>query len=135
MQFSGMDPRKEYLRQSVLSASPAELIAMLFDGCIKNCRMAELCYEERKDIEGTNAHLLQAQRIISELVNSLDMSMELSSDLLELYQFLLNTLREINVSKDMSRLPPVIEILESMRDTWRGVAKEQRKNVMVEECR
>ncbi|MGE4484090.1 MAG: flagellar export chaperone FliS [Oscillospiraceae bacterium] len=132
MLYIGQDPRREYLKQNVMTAGPAGLIAMLYDACIKNIKLAEISYEEKKDICATSNYLLRAQKIVSELISCLDMSMELSSSLLRIYEFILRELRIANAKKDMKKLDPLIPILESMRDTWREVDGLQRKSMTVE---
>lgn len=118
-----MNLKQEYLTQSVLTASPADLIVMLFDSCIKNLRLAEICLSENNDLNKTNLHFQKAQQIIMELVNCLDTSIELSAQLLDIYDFLLRTLREMNFKKDLSLMPDVLDILISMRDTWQLISK------------
>lgn len=118
-----MNLKQEYLKQSVMTASPGELIVMLFDACIKNLKLAEICLNDNHDFSGTHTHFRNAQDIIVELVNCLDPNVELSSQLLDIYDFLLRTLREMNIKKDLSLLPDVLEILMSMRDTWQKIAK------------
>ncbi|HHU22283.1 MAG TPA: flagellar export chaperone FliS [Clostridiales bacterium] len=115
--------RKEYLKQSVMTASPAELIVMLFESCIKNLKLAEICLNERRGIEKTNEHFQKAQKIIMELINCLDTSFEISNSILEIYEFLLHSIREMNIKKDLSQLPDVLEILSSLRDTWEQIAR------------
>ncbi len=130
MQYLGTDPRKEYLKQGVMTASPAELIAMLYGACVKNLKLAVMAYEDSKDICTTNNYLIKAQRIVSELMNCLDMSIELSSQLIKVYEFMLIELRAANAKKDMSRVEPIISMLESMRDTWYSVAQQQRRSMV-----
>lgn len=115
--------KEEYLRQSILTASPAELTVMLFNGCIKDLKLAEVAMEEPTDLLKTNEYLLKAQKIISELMSSLDMSCELSGQLLPIYSYLLREIRHMNVKKDLQQLPEILEILSSQRDTWEQVAK------------
>jgi flagellar protein FliS len=99
MQRFWHDPRKEYMKSAVMTAGPAELIAMLYDACVKNLKLAMLSYEERKDICATSNYLIKAQKIISELMNCLDMSYDLSKDLLAIYEFILGQLRIANRAK------------------------------------
>ena len=132
MVYIGQDPRSEYLKQNVMTAGPAGLVAMLYDACIKNIKLAEISYEEKKNIVATSNCLLKAQKIISELISCLDMSIELSNSLLQIYEFILRELRMANARKDMNRLEPLIPILQSMRDTWLKVDELQRKNMTVE---
>lgn len=123
MDYRKVNLKQEYLKQSVLTASPAELIVMLFDACIKQLRLAEISLTDNKNLDATNKHLVHAQEIISELINCLDMSIDLSSQLLEIYNFLLRTIRQMNIKKDLSQLPDVLSILISMRDTWETISK------------
>jgi flagellar secretion chaperone FliS len=121
--YRKMNLRQEYLKQSVMTASPGELIVMLFDACIKNLKLAEISLVENHDFSNTHTHFRNAQEIIVELVNCLDPGVDLSAQLLDIYDFLLRTLREMNIKKDLSLLPDVLEILLSMRDTWQKISK------------
>lgn len=122
-----MDYRKnlkeEYLRQSVMTASPAELTAALFGGCIKDLNLAEIALQEPRDLSMANSYFIKAQNIISELADSLDMSYDISKQLLPIYLYLLQEIRTMNIKKDLSTLPAVLEILTSQRETWENVAK------------
>lgn len=114
--------KEEYLRQSVMTATPSELLVMLYDGCIRNLKLAELAMEAPADYMKVNERMVKAQKIISELIGSLDMSYEISTQLLPIYDYLLRTLRTMNVKKDLSQLPTVLEILKAQRDTWEQVS-------------
>lgn len=123
MDYRKANLRQEYLKQSVMTASPGELVVMLYDACIKNLKLAEICLNENSDIVGTHTHLKNAQDIITELVNCLDPAVALSSQLIDIYEFLLRTLRDMNIKKDLSLLPDVLGILTSMRDTWQQISR------------
>jgi len=118
--------RQEYLYRSVMTASPAELLVMLFDACIKNVRLAEMAMEDTPDYDKVNTYLLKAQRIITELISSLNMEFEISKQILPVYDFVLRALREANMKKDVSQLPDIVEILSAQRDTWQQIAKPAR---------
>ncbi len=124
-QHSKQNLKQQYLQQSVMTATPAELLIMLYDACIKNLKLAEICLTERHDLDGSNTHFIKAQKIIMELVTSLDTSYEISASLLEIYNFLLRTIRDMNIKKEVTLLPQVLEILTSLRDTWETAAKLQ----------
>lgn len=123
MDYKQSNLKQEYLKQSVMTATPSDLVVMLFDSCIKNLKLAEICLKDRKNLEGANTHFIKAQKIIMELTNCLDTSYEISAQLLEIYGFLLRAMREMNVKKDLSILPEVLDILVSLRDTWQKVAR------------
>ncbi len=125
----GTDPRREYLKQEVMTASPAELVAMRYGAWVKNLKLAVMAYEESGDICTTSNCLIKAQKIISELMNCLDLNIELSTQIMKVYEFMLGELRTANVKKDMARVEPIISMLESMRDTWYTVAQQQRRSM------
>lgn len=114
--------KQEYLTQSVMTASPAELLVMLYDACIKDLKLAEISLNDHKDLNATNLNLQKAQKIILELITSLDTSYDISSQLLEIYNYLLRSIREMNMKKDLRQLPDILEILVSLRDTWEKAA-------------
>lgn len=122
MEYRKNNLKQEYLRQSVMTAGPAELIVMLFDSCIKNLKLAEICLE-RSDLDGANTHFLKAQKIIYELVNCLDTGFELSVQLMDIYNYLLHAIADMNRLKDAGALPDVMGILVSFRETWQQIAR------------
>ncbi len=118
--------RQEYLKQSVMTASPGERVVMLYDACIKNLKLAEIALSDRRDLDRTNTCLLKAQKIILELANCLDVSYALSEPLISLYDYFLHSIREMNYKKDLSPLPQLLEILSSLRDTWQQAVRSDR---------
>jgi flagellar protein FliS len=135
MALYAQDPRKEYLKQKVMTASPAALLVMLYDACVKNIKLAKISLDEYGDLMATNNHLLKAQSIISELISCLDMNVGLSEDLLKLYDFMLRELRAANIKKDLSNLDALIPLLNSMAETWRELELQYRKSITIElEC-
>ncbi len=116
---------QRYREQDVTMANPMTLIVMLYNGCIKQLKLAQIAIDQ-KCFEDVNTHLKKAQNIISELVNSLDLSYPISNDLMTLYDFMLRELIQANMSKDRNKLEPVIRMLSSLRDTWSQVEKTCR---------
>ena len=115
------NPQEAYRRQNILTASPAELIIMLYDGLLKDVRLAIRAIG-KNNAEATHRHLMKAQAIVAELINCLDLSFSIAADLMNLYDFLLHTLAEANAAKDAAMLEPLLEIIETLRDTWREAA-------------
>ena len=56
----------QYNRNKILTASPAELTLMLYEGCIKFINIAIMGVDE-KDIAKANTNIKKAERIILEL--------------------------------------------------------------------
>lgn len=112
----------QYNNSKVLTASPAELTLMLYDGAIKFCNIALLGMEQ-KDIEKTHVHIVKAQKIVDYFRQTLDMKYEVSKDFDRVYIYLEQRLREANIKKDKEILEEVTEHLRSMRDTWKEVMR------------
>ena len=75
-------------------------------------------YYIRKGISRNPQVLLKAQDIVSELICSLDMEVEMSGQLYALYDFLLNCLIEGNIKKDSSVLQHALGIVCGLREAW-----------------
>ena len=107
----------KYQSDSVMTASPVDLIIMLYEALIKQVKLGDI-FMEQGDFEQVNQHLSKAQDIISELLNSLDLRYPLSTDLMRLYDFMLQELTQINLHKDRERVPALLEIISSLRSAW-----------------
>jgi flagellar protein FliS len=115
----------QYREQSVLTAGPGELVLMLYDGCLKQIRLARLAINENMAPERNNA-LQKAQEIVSELINTLDFDYELSDSLYALYDYFLNELITANVENSTNRLDSIESLLVELRDTWEQMVKQQK---------
>ena len=127
-------PQDAYRRQDVLTAGPVDLIVMLYDGLKKNIVLGKRGII-KKDIAGAHKHLMKAQMILTELINSLDMNYEISEELLDLYEFALRSLTEANMHKDAEPLDPVIEMVDSIRDAWKEIGANNRGTLQLGEER
>lgn len=113
---------EQYNRNKIMSASPAELTLMLYDGAIKFCNMAIMGIEQN-DIQKANNNIKKVQRIIDEFRATLDMKYPVAEDFDRVYKYLLSRLLEANIKKDKQILEEVNVHLRSMRDTWKEVMK------------
>lgn len=111
-----------YLRSKVMTATPAELTLMLYEGAIKFVNKAIMSIE-KKDIMGAHNNLMKTQRIIEELRASLDHKYPVAKEFDTVYEYILRRLIEANVKKDNDILEEVLEHLRTMRDTWKEVMK------------
>ncbi|MDR3278628.1 MAG: flagellar export chaperone FliS [Oscillospiraceae bacterium] len=118
-------PQDAYRRQGVLTASPVELIVMLYDGLKKNMLLAQRAITKSHS-EAAHTHLMKAQNIVSELMNCLDLSFQISEELMRLYDFILHGLMEANLKKDAASLTDLVEIVDSLRDAWNEINISQK---------
>ncbi len=115
-----MNQFAQYNNSRVLTASPAELTLMLYEGAIKFNNMAIMAME-KKDIEKAHNNIVKVQKIINEFRATLDSKYEVSQDFDRVYVYMLRRLFEANVKKDPEILEEVNTHLRSMRDTWKQV--------------
>lgn len=108
----------DYLEQKIMAAKPEELTLMLFDGVIKFVGQAKL-FNDQKNIEKSSNVNLRAQAIIQELRSTLDMKIEVSNGLEELYIFMNDRLVDANMTKDNSVLDEVLDLVTDLRNTWK----------------
>jgi flagellar protein FliS len=120
----------QYKQQSAMTASPGELTLMLYDGCIKDLKLAKM-HIGTKDYNKSNDVLQKAQAIICELMRSLDMRYDLSKQLMQLYDFLLDTLVWANVKKDTTKIDDALDLVTELRDTWQQAVRLNRQQTMV----
>ncbi len=112
----------QYNNNKVLTASPAELTLMLYEGAIKFCNIAETAVEQ-KDIEKAHTNIKKIQRIIDYLRQTLDMKYPVAQDFERIYTYLGQRLVEANMKKDKEILEEVNVHLHSVRDTWKEVMR------------
>ena len=111
-----------YQRNAILTASPAELTLMLYEGAIKFCNIA-LIGLEKNDIEKVNVNLKKAQAIISELRATLDRKYPVWEDFERVYEYIYRRLVEANIQKDPEVVEDALKYIREMRDTWKEVMK------------
>ena len=122
---------QQYKNSKVLTASPAELTLMLYDGCIKFCNMAVMAING-KDFYKANKNIQKAERIIGEFKMTLDHRYEVAKDFDNIYDYVLRRLHEANMTKDTTILDECITHMRSLRDTWKEVMKRAGQPAMPE---
>lgn len=112
----------QYNNNKVMTASPAELTLMLYEGAIKFCNVAEKAIAEN-DVQKAHTNIIKAQRIIDYLRQTLDMKYAVAQDFENIYSYLGTRLVEANFKKDINIIKEVNEHLHSVRDTWKEVMR------------
>ena len=120
------NPFAEYTQNKILSASPAEVTLMLYEGAIKFCNIAIMAIENG-ETEKAHVNIRKTQRIIEEFRNTLDHKYEVAEEFDKIYVYLLQRLLEANMTKDKEILEEVNMHLRSVRDTWKEVMKRCNK--------
>ncbi|MCG9895871.1 MAG: flagellar export chaperone FliS [Fimbriimonadaceae bacterium] len=110
---------EQYRKSAVGGASPLQLVVMLYDGALRFMeagRQAML----KKDLELQNDRLQRAQKIISELIATLDMEKggEVAQNLLALYSFCYNRLVEANIEDRPEYIEHAQQVFSQLRESW-----------------
>ena len=116
----------QYNNSKILTASPAELTLMLYEGAIKFCNIAEQAVEER-DIQKAHSNIRKVQNIIGYLQSTLDTRYPVAQDFINIYDYLSKRLVEANVKKDKEILEEINMHLHSVRDNWKEVMRINRE--------
>ena len=122
---------QQYKNSKVLTASPAELTLMLYDGCIKFCNMAVMAING-KDFAAANKNIQKAERIIGEFKMTLDHKYPVAKDFDNIYDYVLMRLHEGNMKKDAEIIGECTTHMRSLRDTWKEVMKQAGQPAMPE---
>lgn len=114
---------KSYKSAAVSSATPGQLVLMLFDGALRFLATAARgfeCESMSERFETINNNLLKTQLILRELQGSLDLKAggQFATTMWSLYDFMLEQLREANMRKLREPIQTVEEMIVDLREAW-----------------
>ena len=118
----------KYKQTSVTTASRGQVLLMLYEGCIKYCKLAiEATKIGNRADKGV--YILKVQDIINELSVTLDHSInsEISKELERLYNFMIDQITQANLNNDPKPLEATLKLLETLYDGWRGAVDQVNK--------
>lgn len=126
--------RARYLRDRVMTASPAQRVVMLYDRLGLDLTLAQAALSDATnateavagaaaDPVAAGTHLAHAMQVVAELQASLDTSAGgPAANLASLYAFLVGELVAIRGGA-YEKLPAVAEIVATLRDAWAQAAQ------------
>lgn len=109
-----------YANNKIMTASPGELTLMLYEGAIKFCNLA-IEGVQNKDVQKAHNNIMKVERIIEEFQATLNRQYPVAKDFDNVYNYLMERLREANLKKDEAILEEVLKHLRTMRDVWKEV--------------
>ena len=110
--YTASTPSDTYRQQSVLTASPGQLVVMLYDGALRFLGQAATAMRA-DDHLAADAKLRRAEAIVDELHMTLDKERggEIASRLEGIYVFCKRQLIEARIERDAGRIEKVSELL------------------------
>jgi flagellar secretion chaperone FliS len=110
-----------YREASIMTASPEQLVVMLYDGAGRFLRQAEGAMVEGSWTQA-GEKLTRAEAIIDELLATLDMDVgEVAERLQSIYVFCKARLIEARLQRDSVRVDQVARLLAELREAWSQV--------------
>lgn len=108
-----------YLEERVATATPAELVALLYDGFLRNVRQAVELFEQQKFYDA-GPLLIKAQAILVEFRTTLNHEEggEIAANLDRLYEYAHRRLLHANLRRDVAAAEEAIRLIEPIRDAW-----------------
>lgn len=126
------DCARAYRANAILTASPGQLVLMLFDGALRSLTLAREALarpeEDVRRIEIINQQLIKAQAIISELQGTLNMEAgdgKFAHEMFRLYDYFVRRLTEANVRKQVEPIVEVERLLGDVRGAWAEMLRQQ----------
>jgi flagellar protein FliS len=115
----------QYLRQRVETATPAELVGMLYDAGTGAIRAA-MAAQAQDDRAEAGRQLLRAQDAVMELRCALNPDAgELARNLDAIYAYLFQRLIDANLRRDAGAAGEVLELLSNLQEAWRDACLGQ----------
>jgi flagellar protein FliS len=113
-----------YKKTSVETASKEQILLMLYQAAIKNCKKAIEAIEQR-NIAKKGEYIGKLQDIIVELSNSLDFEVggEVAKELASLYDYILYSSTQANIKIEKSHLEGCLKVLNTLYDGWTEAIK------------
>lgn len=114
--------RAQYNAEAVLSATPAQLVTMLYDRLVLDLHRA-VAAQEGSDWPAARDQLMHAQAIVGELSSTLRIDLwDGGEGLLAIYNYASTSLVTANVHHDVNATRDTIRILEPLRQAWHDAA-------------
>lgn len=87
----------------------------------------------QKDVYVQNENLTKAERIVSELLATLDMDKggEVSENLFSIYTYVYNKLVDANLEDKPQFVAECIDIMSDLRESWVEIERRTRQNALI----
>ena len=130
-----MNPHDQYVESSILTATPLQLVTMLYRCAIDAVAEARRCLASG-DIGGRAAPVTKAFDAVTELLLSLDCERggEMGRHLADLYSYIQHRLLLAHCEQSDDKFAEVGKLLTTMLESWEKIAQECAGNEIVGSC-
>lgn len=125
-----------YKKRQIESATPSQLVLMLYDALIDQLNKAASVFEEvttPQNIEKYHNLLIMCQHILTELMLSLDLENggEIAHNLLRLYEYMHRRLVTANIKRAPQAIQEVKKLIMDIRTSWQSALEREQKNIKI----
>ncbi len=113
----------KYFENNIKTASPAQLLLMLYDGAIRFLKIA-IDSTNKHDFANANKHYQKTQNIIQEFIITIDKNAPIAKQLVPLYDYFYRQLVQANIHKDVAPAEEVLSYLVELRETWYQASRQ-----------
>ncbi|MCK5708292.1 MAG: flagellar export chaperone FliS [Candidatus Aureabacteria bacterium] len=116
----------QYLKTKIETASPMQLIIIMYDGAIRFLKNAQVSYELRKRKQ-YDENLIRTKNILKELQLSLNFDAQpISNQLYSLYDYMLREISDAicNRKENIIKLKKVLHMLSELRSAWEQIIEK-----------
>lgn len=121
---------KKFIKNMVETASPMQLIIILYDGAIQWLQMSKQEIQKNAgqpipDWTDFSLYMGKAIAILTHLQESLDrnQSREFAEGLFDLYNFMKTTLFKANMKKSETDISEIVQLLRDLKSGWQEAIK------------
>ena len=119
---------QEYQKSAINGASPVAVIVMLYDAAIAFMEQGKAAMAFA-DYDKQNTLLQRAQKIVTELMGSLDMERggDIAKNLMSLYSYVWNELIQANIHDKPECIDHALMVFTELRASWIAIEKSTKK--------
>ena len=116
-----------YRQTQVQTASPVELVVMLYRGALRFTK-AGIDGVNRRDVEAAHKGFVRAQDILVELSTTLNFERggEIATRLQAIYTFLNDLLMQANMKKAVEPAEHAVQLLQELLSAWEHLNQSQK---------
>lgn len=116
-----------HVETSVTEATPHKLISLLYDAALKNINLAKVFFEAN-NIEKRTEHINKITSILHGLKGgiNLDVGGEVSENLWNLYEYMVQTVFKAQAHSDVSKLDEVAELITDLKEAWEQMPSDYK---------
>jgi flagellar protein FliS len=128
-------PARRYQEIEIKTATPLELVVLLYDAAIAGLQKAQEHIASR-DIANRTRCLNKVSSVLTELQANLNFEAEgnVAISLDRLYRYMKDRIVQANIRQDAAPLKEVAGLLSNLRSAWAQVAQTEARNKMLQEA-